>query len=204
MGEDQRQHLELTRDIARRFNDLYAKKARRDDKPFREPEALFVKVHNRAASEYREGGGEMILSCKSGRAAGLAGVKYTAAGRVDKCPKGWQGALVVGTFPFALWALKRACAAAHGGGGWGGGGGGGAVVSGGVGHCSFARCARTCPQEGARVMSLLDGTSKMSKSAENDGSRINLLDPPEVIMKKVCGAKWAGKWTRKTTCWGSI
>ena len=33
VGEDQRQHLELTRDIARRFNDLYAKKVkRRDDK----------------------------------------------------------------------------------------------------------------------------------------------------------------------------
>jgi len=35
-------------------------------------------------------------------------------------------------------------------------------------------------KDGARVMSLLDGTSKMSKSAENDNSRINLLDPPEV------------------------
>ena len=34
-------------------------------------------------------------------------------------------------------------------------------------------------------MSLLDGTSKMSKSAENDGSRINLLDPPAVIRKKI-------------------
>ena len=32
----------------------------------------------------------------------------------------------------------------------------------------------------ARVMSLQDGTSKMSKSAENDNSRINLLDPPDV------------------------
>jgi len=29
VGEDQRQHLELTRDIAGRFNDLYAKKAKR-------------------------------------------------------------------------------------------------------------------------------------------------------------------------------
>ena len=40
-------------------------------------------------------------------------------------------------------------------------------------------------KEGARVMSLLDGTSKMSKSAENDGSRINLLDKPDVIIKKI-------------------
>lgn len=82
VGEDQRQHLELTRDIARRFNDLYAKRKKRIDKPFLEPEALIVK-------------------------------------------------------------------------------------------------------DGARVMSLLDGTSKMSKSAENDNSRINLLDPPEVITRKV-------------------
>jgi len=29
VGEDQRQHLELTRDIAGRFNDIYAKKAKR-------------------------------------------------------------------------------------------------------------------------------------------------------------------------------
>lgn len=77
VGEDQRQHLELTRDISRRFNDMYCKK-----KPtFNEPQGLIVK-------------------------------------------------------------------------------------------------------EGARVMSLLDGTSKMSKSAENDGSRINLLDSPEMIRKK--------------------
>jgi tryptophanyl-tRNA synthetase len=40
-------------------------------------------------------------------------------------------------------------------------------------------------KEGARVMSLLDGTSKMSKSAENDGSRINLLDSPDIIAKKI-------------------
>jgi tryptophanyl-tRNA synthetase len=39
--------------------------------------------------------------------------------------------------------------------------------------------------EGARIMSLQDGTSKMSKSAENDFSRINLLDPPDVIAKKI-------------------
>ena len=40
-------------------------------------------------------------------------------------------------------------------------------------------------KEGARVMSLQDGSSKMSKSAENDNSRINLLDSPDVILKKI-------------------
>ena len=44
-------------------------------------------------------------------------------------------------------------------------------------------------QEGARVMSLTDGTSKMSKSDPNEGSRINLLDPPELITKKIKRAK---------------
>jgi tryptophanyl-tRNA synthetase len=40
-------------------------------------------------------------------------------------------------------------------------------------------------QEGARVMSLTDGTSKMSKSDPSDMSRLNLLDPPETIEKKI-------------------
>lgn len=39
--------------------------------------------------------------------------------------------------------------------------------------------------EGARVMSLLDGTKKMSKSDPSEMSRINLLDPPELIQKKI-------------------
>lgn len=42
---------------------------------------------------------------------------------------------------------------------------------------------------GARVMSLTDGTSKMSKSAPNDASRINLLDSPDVIAQKIKRAK---------------
>jgi tryptophanyl-tRNA synthetase len=40
-------------------------------------------------------------------------------------------------------------------------------------------------EEGARVMSLSDGTKKMSKSDPSDLSRINLLDAPEVIDKKI-------------------
>ena len=44
-------------------------------------------------------------------------------------------------------------------------------------------------QEGARVMSLTDGRSKMSKSDPNEGSRITLLDPPELITKKIKRAK---------------
>jgi tryptophanyl-tRNA synthetase len=39
--------------------------------------------------------------------------------------------------------------------------------------------------EGARVMSLTDGTRKMSKSDPSDLSRINLLDPPEQIQHKI-------------------
>jgi tryptophanyl-tRNA synthetase len=37
----------------------------------------------------------------------------------------------------------------------------------------------------ARVMSLTNGKSKMSKSDANDASRINVLDPPEVIRNKI-------------------
>jgi tryptophanyl-tRNA synthetase len=44
-------------------------------------------------------------------------------------------------------------------------------------------------KEGARVMSLTDGSSKMSKSDPNEGSRITLLDPPELITKKFKRAK---------------
>ncbi|KZR85971.1 Tryptophan--tRNA ligase [Synechococcus sp. MIT S9509] len=44
-------------------------------------------------------------------------------------------------------------------------------------------------KEGARVMSLTDGRSKMSKSDPNEGSRITLLDPPELIAKKIKRAK---------------
>ncbi len=43
--------------------------------------------------------------------------------------------------------------------------------------------------EGARVMSLTDGRSKMSKSDPNEASRITLLDPPELITRKIKRAK---------------
>jgi tryptophanyl-tRNA synthetase len=79
VGEDQRQHLELARDIVRRFHDIFCKKRRT---VFREPEALILK-------------------------------------------------------------------------------------------------------EAARIMSLQDGTSKMSKSAESELSRIELLDGPDVIARKI-------------------
>ncbi|MBP3962306.1 tryptophan--tRNA ligase [Paenibacillus lignilyticus] len=41
---------------------------------------------------------------------------------------------------------------------------------------------------GARIMSLDDGTKKMSKSNPNPGSYIALLDPPDVIRKKISRA----------------
>ncbi len=45
------------------------------------------------------------------------------------------------------------------------------------------------PPAAARIMSLRDGTAKMSKSDPSDMSRINLTDPPEEVMKKVKKAK---------------
>lgn len=38
---------------------------------------------------------------------------------------------------------------------------------------------------GARIMSLADGTKKMSKSEPNDASRINVLDDPATIRQKI-------------------
>jgi tryptophanyl-tRNA synthetase len=81
VGEDQRQHLELTRDVCKKFNDKFSKN-NKNKRIFKEPQALIVK-------------------------------------------------------------------------------------------------------ESARIMSLQDGMVKMSKSAENDSSRINLLDSPELISQKI-------------------
>ena len=44
-------------------------------------------------------------------------------------------------------------------------------------------------KNGSKIMSLIDGSKKMSKSDPNEGSRINLLDPPEKITKKIKRAK---------------
>lgn len=41
------------------------------------------------------------------------------------------------------------------------------------------------PEVGARIMSLDDASNKMSKSNPNSGSYIALLDPPDVIRKKI-------------------
>jgi tryptophanyl-tRNA synthetase len=45
------------------------------------------------------------------------------------------------------------------------------------------------PPEAARIMSLRDGSAKMSKSDPSDMSRINLIDDADEIMKKVKKAK---------------
>ncbi len=45
------------------------------------------------------------------------------------------------------------------------------------------------PEEAARIMSLRDGSAKMSKSDPSDMSRINLTDDADTIMKKVKKAR---------------
>jgi tryptophanyl-tRNA synthetase len=47
---------------------------------------------------------------------------------------------------------------------------------------------RITPEIGARVMSLQDPTAKMSKSDPDPDSRVNLLDEPDMIRKKVKSA----------------
>lgn len=44
------------------------------------------------------------------------------------------------------------------------------------------------PQAGAKIMDLQDPTKKMSKSADNPNSYILIMDPPEVIRKKISRA----------------
>ena len=44
-------------------------------------------------------------------------------------------------------------------------------------------------KNGSKIMSLSDGLKKMSKSDPNENSRINLLDTPETIVKKIKRAK---------------
>jgi tryptophanyl-tRNA synthetase len=92
VGEDQRQHLELTRDIVRRFNDLFCK-----------------------GNQYKK-------RCKA------AGVPSRPV---------------------------------------------------------FVEPDAIILKEGARVMSLTDGSSKMSKSDPVDASRINVLDDPKTIRDKI-------------------
>lgn len=49
-----------------------------------------------------------------------------------------------------------------------------------------------------RIMSLTDGTKKMSKSDPDDNSRINVMDSPDVIRKKISMAKTAMQFTDDT------
>ncbi|KAJ0986398.1 hypothetical protein J5N97_004754 [Dioscorea zingiberensis] len=56
---------------------------------------------------------------------------------------------------------------------------------GGKGGVLFKVPEALIPPAGARVMSLTDGLSKMSKSAPSDQSRINILDPKDVIVNKI-------------------
>jgi tryptophanyl-tRNA synthetase len=53
----------------------------------------------------------------------------------------------------------------------------------------FTLPAPIIPKETARIMSLRDGTAKMSKSDPSDMSRINLTDDDDAIMAKVRKAK---------------
>lgn len=53
----------------------------------------------------------------------------------------------------------------------------------------FTLPAPIVPPEAARIMSLRDGTAKMSKSDPSDMSRINLADDADTIMKKVRKAR---------------
>ncbi len=52
----------------------------------------------------------------------------------------------------------------------------------------FVVPAPLIPEKGAKIMSLSEPTKKMSKSDENEKSRINLLDPDNIIKKRIMSA----------------
>ena len=136
VGEDQRQHLELARDIAERTNYLFGgKKAKK----------MGCK-HTRLF--------KCVAACSSSRGS--------RAGLHVNCR--WKGGpgcshlcRSLPADPSPLPARLSACRVPE------------ALI----------------PPAGARVMSLQDGVSKKSKSAESDLSRVNLLDPPDLIVQKV-------------------
>lgn len=129
VGEDQRQHLELARDIVRRFNNDYCKgnayktrckKAGLSSRPvFTEPEAMIIS----SSSDSSSSSNDNVVDDKS------------SDGNNNNNNNNSNN-------------------------------------TGGVGGV-------------ARVMSLTDGTSKMSKSDPADNSRINILDTPDVIRDKI-------------------
>ena len=53
---------------------------------------------------------------------------------------------------------------------------------------TFVMPKTSMPAVGARVMGLDDPTKKMSKSASGSGHSVALLDPPDVIRKKIMRA----------------
>ena len=132
VGEDQRQHLELARDIVRRFNNDYCKgnayktrckKAGLSSRPvFTEPEAMIISSSSDSSSSSSSSSNDNVVDDKSSDGSNNNNNSNNNTGGV-----------------------------------------------GGV----------------ARVMSLTDGTSKMSKSDPADNSRINILDAPDVIRDKI-------------------
>ena len=172
VGEDQRQHLELARDIAERTNYLYGgKKAK---KMGCKNTRLLKWVPPGRLGRPRGQRDEV----HGGGWGGVGGVGWTQPGCPDKCSAGVRLAAAQATNRLApaqpgspplidLPSLPPLFPALP----------------------PTPRPPRVpealIPPAGARVMSLQDGTSKMSKSAESDLSRVNLLDPPDVIVQKV-------------------
>jgi tryptophanyl-tRNA synthetase len=128
VGEDQRQHLELARDICRRFNDQY---------PHCHPSSPIHTDTPTATDTYTDIDTDIDTdACTTS---------------ISKKKKQNQKQTCSVKSPFLV----------------------------------FREPASLVMTEGARLMSLQDGSSKMSKSHEGDNTRINLLDPPDLILKKI-------------------
>jgi hypothetical protein len=85
VGEDQRQHLELARDIVRRFHDTFCDKKSKRRPVFREPEALILKEAARIMS-LQDGTAKMSKSAGARRARARAACACSADGRSASRP----------------------------------------------------------------------------------------------------------------------
>ncbi|GFH08270.1 uncharacterized protein HaLaN_03205, partial [Haematococcus lacustris] len=155
VGEDQKQHLELTRDIAERVNSLYGgkgwkKRGGRGGRVFRVPEPFIPPAGARIMS-LQDGTAKMSKSAENDLSRiNLTDPADVIANKVKRCKTDTLDGLVFGD------PERPEC-----------------------------NNLLTLYQLASGASKEQDGTAKMSKSAENDLSRINLTDPADVIANKV-------------------
>ncbi len=150
VGEDQRQHLELSRDIAERFNYLFGGKK-------------WKKMGGRGGRIFKVP--DVFIPPAGARVMSLTVRVYSGCVR-RVCEEGVQGWVYYKTWCMQQPPLKKTTP-----------------------HSKNQHPTQNNNTPLKKTTTTQDGTKKMSKSAESDLSRINLLDPPEVVANKIKRAK---------------